>query len=232
MTKSVSGQGLFYTYVEDNKQGRRTFQLLGREWDLLPDVYSPTYTYATAFYSSNIPFPLGGAMLEIGCGAGVTAVQAVLAGCSTVTAVDINPAAVENSRINAQRHHVESRVQVLQGSLFDALPADAAFDAIFWNAPYEDSDLDDAQSIVGPNLTRAYIDLEYQACQEYLAGARGRLRQGGRLYLGSGSCANLEKLHRLIARFDWHAHIVASGTGQPDDHIEHMLFELSQAPTS
>ncbi|MCA1674388.1 MAG: 50S ribosomal protein L11 methyltransferase, partial [Actinobacteria bacterium] len=45
-------------------------------------------------------------LLEMGCGAGVAWVLAAQHGCDRVVALDINPAAVENTRRNAARYGV------------------------------------------------------------------------------------------------------------------------------
>jgi methylase of polypeptide subunit release factors len=207
---------------------RRTFSLLGREWDLLPDVYSPTLTYATEFYTTKLPYPRGGQMLEVGCGAGVTSVQAILAGCREVTAVDINPAAVENTRLNTRRHGVAQRVRALRSNVFEALPEAEQFDLIFWNAPYQSTyqDNQDEPDNLGPYVLRSYLDTEYACCQAYLAGARDRLRPGGRLLLGSGDCGDRGELDRLFTRFGWQVRLLASARSQPDEQIKHALLEL------
>src|SRR5262245_56717962 len=96
-------------YKAAEKAGNQDFLLLDREWDLLPGVYSPTYSQATRFAAEHLPYPLGGAMLERGCGSGAIAVHAALSGCEAVTAVDIVAAAVANTRLNADRHGVGER---------------------------------------------------------------------------------------------------------------------------
>ena len=102
------------------------FALVGRRWTLLPGVFAPTYTPVTELFTAWIPYPVGGTLLEMGSGTGVTAVSAALAGCRRVTALDISAAAVENTRRNVERHGVADRVDVRQSDLFDALSAGRA----------------------------------------------------------------------------------------------------------
>ena len=66
----------------------------------------------------------------------MTAVTAALAGCATVTALDITTAAVENTRANAELHGVADRVRVAHSDLFEALEPGERFDLIFWNSNY------------------------------------------------------------------------------------------------
>jgi release factor glutamine methyltransferase len=221
-------------YRAAEKAGIQDFSLLDREWDLLPGVYSPACSQATRFSAEHLPYPRGGTLLEIGCGSGVIAVHAALNGCAAVTAVDIVPAAVANTRLNADRHGVGDRIRVLRGDVFDALYDDDRFDAIFWNAPYQDS----AKGVAGdPDLMRAYVDPEYRGHAAYLSGARRHLRPGGRLFLGFGSAGNREKLDLLLAENGWRGEIIAieheeaaaAPDGSPDEPAqpqEHMLMEL------
>ena len=66
------------------------FTLFDREWDLVPEVYAPIYASSTRLFTQWLQYPRDGSMLEIGCGAGVTAVMAALSGCRSVVAIDIN----------------------------------------------------------------------------------------------------------------------------------------------
>ena len=52
------------------------------------------------------PQPLG-RVLDYGCGSGILAIGAAKVGASTIDAVDIDPAAVESTILNAQANHVD-----------------------------------------------------------------------------------------------------------------------------
>ena len=54
------------------------------------------------------PQPLG-RVLDYGCGSGILAIGAAKFGASTIDAVDIDPAAVESTILNAQANHVDLR---------------------------------------------------------------------------------------------------------------------------
>ena len=89
----------------------RVFSLAGREWDLLDSVFPPVYSPSTATFLELLDFPVGGSMIEVGCGAGAIAVSAALAGCAQVVATDVNPEAARNAELNAVRHGVADRVR-------------------------------------------------------------------------------------------------------------------------
>jgi ribosomal protein L11 methyltransferase len=48
-------------------------------------------------------------VLDYGCGSGILAIGAALHGATNIDAVDIDPAAVESTRLNAQDNHVQLR---------------------------------------------------------------------------------------------------------------------------
>jgi release factor glutamine methyltransferase len=73
-------------------------------------------------------------LLDVGTGSGVCAIVASRLGYR-VTAVDINPEAVRCARINALLNHVETRVEVLQGDLFEPV-ATSKFDRVLFNPPF------------------------------------------------------------------------------------------------
>ncbi|RJL21224.1 methyltransferase [Bailinhaonella thermotolerans] len=202
--------------------GASTFRLLGREWELDAGVFSPAYTYATAFYSRSIRYPIGGRFLEIGCGAGVTAVEAALAGCRAVHAVDICPRAVANTLRNAARHDAQG-VTAAVSDVFGAIDDDARYDAIFWNIPYVA--VPSSHSLASA-LSRSVFDVEHRSCHAYLSGLRDHLAPGGTAYLGFGDIGDLGALESIAAEHGWEVHLIAAGAGEPDPQVEHRLYEL------
>ena len=206
---------------EARAEDRRSFDALGRTWDLLPGVFSPALTSSTEFYTRCLPFPRAGSFLEIGCGAGVTSVQAALSGCAEVTAVDIGPAAVENTTLNARRHGAP-QVRALVGDVFDAVPV-GGYDLVFWAIPYVALPEDDEYP---SDLSRSVFDIGYQCCLAYLAGARSVLAPGGRLFLGFGDMGYRAEMEAIATAHGWRPELVAAGRAAPDTHIEHQMFEL------
>jgi release factor glutamine methyltransferase len=73
-------------------------------------------------------------LLDVGTGSGVCAIFASRLGYR-VTAVDINPEAVRCARINALLNHVETRIEVLHGDLFEPVAAHR-FDVVLFNPPF------------------------------------------------------------------------------------------------
>ena len=73
----------------------------------------------------------GERVLEIGCGSGVVSIHCAKNGC-VVTAVDINPNAVETARMNADMNYIP--LDVVHSDVYDNV--DGIFDTIIFNLPY------------------------------------------------------------------------------------------------
>ena len=73
-----------------------------------------------------------GSVLEIGCGSGIISINLAKRG-NQVTAVDINPKAIESTKINSKKNNVE--LEIIEGDMFSKLK-NRKFDTIVCNPPY------------------------------------------------------------------------------------------------
>ncbi len=92
-----------------------------------------------------------------------------------LTALDINPAAVENTLRSVERHQVAERVTVAQSDVYAALPRDQRFDTIYWNTPFAYRD----KGTVLTAAEEAIHDPGYRKNQAFINGARAHLKPGG-----------------------------------------------------
>jgi release factor glutamine methyltransferase len=103
---------------------------------VLPDVFNPRLLRSGEFLVRQVSrsdlLPRGSRVLDLGSGSGSAGIAAARLGCQ-VTAVDISPAAVRCSRINALLNDVA--LDVRQGDLFVPV-ADERFDVVLFNPPY------------------------------------------------------------------------------------------------
>lgn len=208
------------------------FTLHGRQWDLLDEVFAPPFSPSTGVAMDLLGLtgsgrPPSGSFLEIGCGTGVIAVSAALAGCDRVVAADINPHAVRNTELNAARHGVAGRVRALRSDLFAHLPEADRFDTVYWHsnfvlAPpgYRHRDVHE----------RAYVDPGYEAHLRYLREAPRRLTEGGRVLLHFSSRGDLATLRHSVADDGRDLRPIASATvREGTEDIEYTLLELITA---
>jgi release factor glutamine methyltransferase len=74
---------------------------------------------------------------DVGTGSGILAICAAKnLAKSTITAIDLSPAALGVARENAEEHKVAERIEFVESDLFAEVPADEKFDFIVSNPPY------------------------------------------------------------------------------------------------
>ena len=129
-----------------------------------------------------------GSVLEVGCGTGIISVHLASKGAQ-VTAVDLNPKAVEATRFNSTNNGV--KIEVLEGDMFAPVEG-RRFGTIVCNPPYlppsarryKDSDL--ALAVEGGPTGTEFIS-------RFLSDAPDHLEKNGLLYLITSSrMKNLE----------------------------------------
>jgi len=225
--------------LERSKIARRTivrptaFDMRGRDWDVLPGVFSPICSPTTALVLDLLDLggpravPRTGSFLEIGCGAGLVAVSGALAGCERVVATDVNPDAAANTELNAARHGVGDRTRVVCGDLFDPLDPAERFDTIFWSSNYvlapEDYEYRSTHE-------RAYVDAGYRTHRRFLAEVVDRLTPTGSALLHFSSRGDLPRLLRLAGEFDLGLRarrgVTVQEAGLP---VDHLLVEITRS---
>jgi release factor glutamine methyltransferase len=219
------GIALLHRHLSDT--GRATqFTLLGPTWDLLDGVFSPAYTPVTELFSTWIPYPADGRFLEMGSGAGVTAVVALQSGCREACALDISAAAVENTSRNGIRHGVGDRLRVLRSDLFSALGPDDRFDMIYWNSNFVAAP---AGFVNETDLHHAFFDPAYRAHHRFLREAPRYLAAGGRLLLGFSSVGDAALLRRACDDAGLRWTVLRAETRDLEITLEFQLLELQPA---
>ncbi|MBZ4319479.1 methyltransferase domain-containing protein [Streptomyces huiliensis] len=232
-TPPVTGRGDYHASLARSRESRERrdrpaeFPLAGRDWALLDEVFPPVYSPSTGVLLDLLDFPRGGSVLEIGCGAGVIAVSAALAGCAHVVATDVNPHAVHNTALNAARHGVADRVRCRESDMFAVLAPDETFDLVFWHSNFVL-----APEALAPRLSlhdRAYVDPGYRAHRAFLREAPDRVRPGGSALLGFSGRGDTESLRRLAGEAGVALTTVAAReVRERDDVVEYRLLRLSR----
>lgn len=208
--------------LDQNRQSQPgVATILGHEYETSPEVFSPAHFLDTEAFARAIRGLVSPGMhfLEIGPGSGVISIEAAMAGAK-VTAVDINPAAVELTRRNAER--LETRVHVLQGNLYDPLRSGETFDSIFWNTPFawvpEDTSL--------PILDRAVADPGYAATERFIREGRDYLAPGGRLWIGfSPELGHVGLLKILLKRHEYRFKKIVKAWSKEVRPVRFEIFE-------
>ncbi|SES39781.1 methyltransferase [Actinokineospora terrae] len=201
-----------------------TFELLGLEWDVVPGCYAPHPGTGTEYYTTAIPYPLGGSFLEIGCGAGVTAVWAALHGCAHVTATDITDTAVASAALNVERHGIADRAHVRKSDVFADLDPDAKYDTVFWNCSVFEAPRDFEFT---QDFEWAIFDPGYAALGRYLAEVPDRLLPGGRALVTFNTLGDFSRVAGLaedtgvaLALLDSSSRVLAG------EQVTYKVFEI------
>ncbi len=168
--------------------------------DVLPGVYPPSddsYMLADVVNSMELS---GKSFLEIGCGSGIVSITAAVRGAD-VTAVDINPVAVECTRRNAEKSGV--KVRTIVSDLFENVKG--RYDVIAFNPPYlpgtkEDPDYDPAWS--GGEDGREVID-------RFLAEVDKYLKPCGTILIVQSSLSDPAKTTRMLEKMGYTVEIAA-----------------------
>ncbi|MFA7149877.1 MAG: HemK2/MTQ2 family protein methyltransferase [Candidatus Methanomethylophilaceae archaeon] len=154
------------------------------------DVYPPSEDSILLIESLNIS--VGERILEIGCGSGIVSIHCALNG-GEVTAVDINPSAVEVTRKNAETNDV--RMTVKRSDLFENV--EGRFDTIVFNLPYlpvDDEGMLERSWSGGPDGIGPLPEL--------LREAPFYLTEKGRIVIVTSSLMDHERLSSLLSVYN------------------------------
>src|SRR3989338_1337085 len=161
------------------------------ELAVLEGVYEPredSYLLAEA-----VDVKPGNRVLDMGTGSGIQAVNAALAGAREVWAVDVNPKALENARLNFERLKLEGKLVVRESELFEEIPEGERFDVIVFNPPYLPSEGIEDLAVDGGVEGRQFLD-------EFLEQFKFFLAPGGSAYFLQNDLNGAEKTGEMLGR--------------------------------
>ncbi len=141
----------------------------------------------------------GHRVLDMGCGAGANAILAARQ-TDDVLGVDVNPVAVEASRVNAERNGVAEHTRFVVSDVFD--PVDGDFDLIVVDPPFRWFPPRDL-------LERAVTDDGYTSLTRFMREVPDRLRPAGQVLLFFGTSGDVDYLDELIGQTGLAAETIA-----------------------
>jgi release factor glutamine methyltransferase len=169
-----------------------TAVIAGLEIFIFPNVMSPKYDRSAQMIISMMPNQKNRKVLEIGCGTGILSLHSALQGSTNITAVDINPLAVENAKENLSRFNIHNSKVVLS-DLFEKVTG--IFDTIIFNAPFHGNQALDV-------LELGTSDYNYETLTRFFFEAPQYLEKGGYILLGFANTGDNELVHKLIKEND------------------------------
>ena len=206
------------------------YNVLGKDFVILPNVFSPKYFDATEVFGKDVPKRAGDTFLEIGTGTGIVACLVGLKSDNTrrIVATDINPEAVKNAKINSTLYELERVIEVRHGDVYEPV-GDEKFDTILWNVPFED--YDDGNLDI---LKIACFDPGYKNLRKFISGARNHLKhKDSNLLIGfSKTLGKYEVLEDLLVKHGFQTPITIAKHSYTREksgrEIEFQLFETSR----
>ena len=190
--------------------------VLGKDFLVYPDVFHPGASFATTEFRSkeilkvikeDLTKKAGEEsfdFLEVGCGAGCTAILAALTSTRChVWATDINETAVENTIENANLHGVDVQVKVVTADVFNnEMLVGKKFDMIYWNIAWGGQHTEPGNEL--DLLMRSVLDPGYQSFRRYLLEAKNYLKKKGRIFVAfSFSFGSKEMFDRVVNETGW-----------------------------
>ena len=165
-----------------------TAEIIDKEIIIFPNVMSPKYDRSAQMIVSMMPNQNGKEVLEIGCGTGVLSLFSVFQGAKNITAVDINPIAIENTKENFNKYNL-TNTRVIRSDLFSEVQG--IFDTIIFNAPFHGHKAKDL-------LELGTYDYNYETLTRFFSQASKFLKKKGEILLGFANTGNNDLVHSLI----------------------------------
>ncbi len=212
--------------LDESKGEKEPYRVtLGKQkFIVLPNVFSPKYFKETELFAEQLPVKEGEHLLEIGPGTGALSVTAALKGAGRVVAIDINPDAVRNTKANIDLHHLQERVEVRQGDVYDALQVGEKFDTIFWNTPFGLVDVAEV-----PDLEKAIFDPGYRSTERFIREAKQHLKNNGRLLIGfSSTLGRMDLLKKFCNESGFNLKLLYEADSEEVRPVKFEIFEAVQ----
>lgn len=170
-------------------------RLFRKTWLILPGVF---YTPDVAKFIRHFPSLKGKSFLEIGCGAGIVAIEIVFRGTKKVVATDINKTAITNARKNAKRFRARKKISFRIGNLFAPIKKGEQFDYIFFNPPFGY-----ITKKSGSHLAKAVWDEKYRTLKRFLSQAKKYLAPNGKILLAFSTIGHIKALKYYARQFGY-----------------------------
>ena len=215
-------RGEYFLKRMSSSRAPRECSVLGVPFSVVPGVFSPALSRSTEFFARKLVKGIEGkSIFEVGCGSGAISVLCALKGASRVICSDVSDAAIECTRLNASRHGVEDKIELVTASDFDDVAGH--FDIVFFALPYVY--VDDVRSIFARFGALAYsiFDEKYRAQRLFFEKAPKYVTPGGRILVGFSKVGVLDRFFSNVRKASCTANLVAS---EPEGRTDNRFYQI------
>jgi len=226
--KIPCSDGILQTKKFLKKQERDEWDLIsveGKEFLIHPKVFHAGNFPSSMWYADKISKIVGTeeSFCEVGCGAGLASCLVASRNPDIrVTATDINEFATANTKINAEKFGVASRLETVNGDVLDQVKKTCYFDSIFWAMPF---------GYLEPGMELSLQEMQvfdpgYRSICKFFRTAKRYLKKHGRLLIGfSENLGHTELLNKSAKESGLKLRKIASVRLKEEKEIEFLLLE-------
>jgi len=189
----------YHAYARAKLERTDRVRMLGLSLLVPPQVFHPGLSLSSKTmgkYVQGLPLDRK-RVLDMGCGSGILSLIAAAAGAS-VTAVDVNPAAVASARDNALRNRLDDRIRFFNSDLFGSLPEET-FDYILFNPPFYLGEPRDVRDMAWRGGD------DYGVIRGFIAGASRFMKPDARIIMILSSDMRIEKVLEIFRAHEFSA---------------------------
>ena len=190
------------------------YTVAGIELTVLPKVYPGGID--SELTSEAVGDVSGKSVLDLCTGTGIVALKAAQRGARTVVAVDLNPEAVKNARLNAAKFGL-AKIEVREGSLFEPV-GDETFDVIAINPPYTGKKPSNTTEI-------CFWDEGNHTTRKFFAEYKRHLKPSGLALLAWADFSSIELIEELARENNTRLELVQSKS-TPSDRATFLVYKL------
>jgi release factor glutamine methyltransferase len=212
--------------ISQNAQKDHEFSFDGLNLDIYKEVFSPRYFNGWRTFTPKLRelIKKGEEFLEIGVGSGITSLLLAKDGVN-VTATDISPSAVEDTKFNAKKNNIVLQ-DVFISDVYDGFCSHKKFDAIYWNAPWMETI---ASEKINDVLEYGLFDNGFKNIERWISQSKYYLKPHGRIYIGHADFGDYKRLEKLLETYGFEYKVVASDPSTEILDVEFYMYEAKLA---
>lgn len=184
---------------------------------LIPDVYPSQNFRTTDFLLSNIKLKVKNKIVcDMGCGCGIVGFYSLFNGAKKVSMADINPKAIENSKINKNNFNFSNKqASIYLSDCFDNF-SNEVFDIIVFNIPFHSE-----EHSFNHYLDYALFDPGFRTLKKFLSQVRKFSHSDTEIIIAFSNKGDIKAVENIFDEFsfDWKLWKVINSEAKYDNRL-------------